>query len=244
MGNLNSTKTRVVPLMDTIKNSKNLINELFDLFQGVQKISDDDEILEICYGDKEKELCPKQELLEWCVNNPDKLLRPENFGSKNAETQQNRKELLSGLQAKKNEALELIRKNPAATSKWYIFEGYSQPDIYIETKNCIYIAEAKRTEPNLTTSTTWLKNRDQLIRHVDNVIDSPKKVFYFFIIDESKENTYDLSPYGKNFEYYAASLPHRDEFSVKKIMSSYCGYTTWQKIQKSFGINFPETVEE
>ena len=244
MGNLNSTKTRVVPLMDAIKNSKNLINELFDLFQGVQKISDDDEILEICYGDKEKKLCPKQELLEWCVNNPDKLLRPKDLGSTSAETQKNRKELFSSLQAKKKEALELIRKNPKAKKQWYIFEGYSQPDIYIETKNCIYIAEAKRTEPNLTTSTTWLKNRDQLIRHVDNVIDSPKKVFYFFIIDESKENTYDLSPYGKNFEYYAASLPHRDESSVKKIMSSYCGYTTWQKIQELFKINFPETVEE
>lgn len=98
-------------------------------------------------------MCPKQELLEWCINNLDKLTIPKNYGTKTESTQEIRKELFSGSEARKQEALELIKQNPKKTSQWYILEGYSKPDIYIETETSIYIGEAKRTEPYLTTST-------------------------------------------------------------------------------------------
>lgn len=145
---------------------------------------------------------------------------------------------------KKQEALKLIKENPEKTKEWYIFEGYSKPDIYIETTNSIFIGEAKRTEPHLTTSTQWLNPRDQLIRHADSVIDGPKKVYYFFIFAESKINDYELKRY-EDIDYYEKNLPHRknaDEF--QKFKDSYYGYTTWEKIPILFGITFPDTIDD
>ncbi len=239
-----STKTRVIPLMNHIGKDIKMINDLFSLISKVRPIAENDSDIKIFFDDKEKKLCPKQELLEWYVTNYDKLIKVKNFGSSNKDTQDNRREILNGSKEKIEEALSLIRQNPTATKKWYIFEGYSQPDIYIETSSAIYIGEAKRTERNLTTSTQWLDPRDQLIRHADSVIDGDKDVFFFFLIDEEKESIYDLARYEDDFDYYKASLPHRSdkEDSIKKIMKSYCGYTTWQKISEKFGITFPDTI--
>ena len=138
----------------------------------------------------------------------------------------------------------LIRSNPEKTKEWYIFEGYSKPDIYIETTSSIYIAEAKRTEPHLTTSTQWLDPRDQLIRHADSIIDGEKQVYYFFIIDEEKINSYELTRY-EDLDYYEKNLPHRNKKEdFQKFRDSYCGYTTWTKISNILKIKFPDTINE
>lgn len=239
-----STKTRVTPLMKTIGKDKNKINLLFSLLPKIQPIHDDEEILEICFGENEKGLCPKQSLLEWLVKNTDKLTQLDNFGSNSKTTQERRRQLFNGSESKKNEALRLIKEAPEKTKEWYIFEGYSKPDIYIETTSSIYIGEAKRTEPHLTTSTQWLDPRDQLIRHADSVIDGPKKVYYFFIFAEEKINDYDLNRYD-SLDYYQKNLPHRkDKSDYQKFKDSYCGYTTWEKISELLNITFPDTIND
>lgn len=230
--------------MKKIGQDKNKLNLLFSLLTNIKPIQTDEEILEICFGENEKGLCPKQSLLEWLVNNTDKLTHLDNYGSSNKITQENRKQLFNGSETKKNEALSLIRSNPEKNKEWYIFEGYSKPDIYIETTSSIYIAEAKRTEQHLTTSTQWLDPRDQLIRHADSVIDGKKSVYYFFIIDEEKINTYELTRYN-DLDYYKKNLPHRNNKSeFQKFRNSYCGYTTWGRISEILKIQFPETVDE
>ncbi len=241
-----STKTRVIPLMKEINGSIDKLNDLFSLLntQRIKMIDPNEEIQPPFFGEYEKKLCPKEELLEWYVYNYNKLKKVKCYGSKNKKTQEKRKLLFEGSKEKIEEAIRLIRNNPMATNGWYIFEGYSHPDIYIETSNSIYIGEAKRTESKLTTSTQWLSPRDQLIRHVDSVIDSVKKVYCFLLIDEKKEFKYKLKRYETDYNYYEKSLPHRagrrDE--IEKIMSSYCGYTTWQKIEEKFCITFPDTI--
>ena len=243
-GKHDSTKTRVSPLMKEIGKDKNKINLLFSLLPKIKPIKNDEKILEICFGENEKGLCPKQSLLEWLVNNTDKLIHLANYGSTNKTTQENRKQLFNGSETKKNEALNLIRSNPEKTKEWYIFEGYSKPDIYIETTSSIYIAEAKRTEPRLTTSTQWLDPRDQSIRHADSIIDGEKKVYYFFIIDEEKINSYELTRY-EDLDYYEKNLPHRNKKEdFQKFRDSYCGYTTWTKISNILKIKFPDTINE
>ena len=248
MGKFDSTKTRVIPLMEYLGKSTEKLNRLFSLLDTnkIKKIDEDDSVIHINFGSNEIKLCPKQELLEWYVKNYDKLTKVENYGSSNKETQENRKAILEGSKEKIEEALKLIKENPTAQKQWYIFEGYTQPDIYIETSKSIYIGEAKRTEGELTTSTVWLDPRDQIIRHADSVIDKSKNVYYFFLIDEEKENIYELDRYGTNYQYYENSLPHRvnNKNDIQKLMAAYCGYTTWQKISSEFGINFPDTVND
>lgn len=79
-GKKDSTKTRVSPLMKEIGKDKNKINLLFSLLPKIKPIKNDEKILEICFGENEKGLCPKQSLLEWLVNNTDKLIHLANYG--------------------------------------------------------------------------------------------------------------------------------------------------------------------
>lgn len=137
-----------------------------------------------------------------------------------------------------------LKKNKLPQKAWYIFEGYTHPDIYIETEDSIYVGEAKRTEDKLTDETKWLACRDQLIRHIDAVIDETKKVYSFLIIDDEKVKYYHLSQYDDE-RFYAENLPHRSQDIIKKAKESYLGYTTWSKINELFDneIKYPETTD-
>lgn len=124
-----------------------------------------------------------------------------------------RAKLFSNDENQKKTALSNLEKQKLPQVAWYIFEGYTQPDIYIETRTTIIVGEAKRTEDKLTTETTWLKNRDQLIRHIDTVIDSGKEVYSFFLVEN--KDLYNFENYS-DIEYFKKSLPHRDEKTLKK----------------------------
>lgn len=253
MGNNDSTKTRVEPLMKYLKWDTNKINQFLALFE--QKTSITDRIKKICYGKKpdgcpgEKQIPAPFSLLEWYINNPEKLDQNENKqdkkGHPSLETIENRKAFFKGNLDKIKEAhdglLQLKNKKKydySRRSPWYIFEGHTSPDIYIETETEIFIGEAKRTEPKLTGSVKWYKQRDQLVRHVDSVFDSGKKVYSFFILD-NKEYA-NLEKHGKDFEYYKNSLPHRTEAEIKEIMKTYIGCITWNELVGKF----PELKEK
>ena len=51
--------------------------------------------------------------------------------------------------------------------KWFVFEGPSSPDAYLETDSIVVVVEGKRTEPTTTSHTTFMPKRSQLIRHMD-----------------------------------------------------------------------------
>ena len=55
-------------------------------------------------------------------------------------------------------------------SKEFFFEGKDYPDVVVITNSIVLIIEGKLTEPHLTTHTTWLNGRDQMIRHLDSAI--------------------------------------------------------------------------
>lgn len=107
-----------------------------------------------------------------------------------------------------------------------------------------YVGEVKRTEPSLTTSTEWLNPRDQLIRHVDSIIDNTKQVFFFYVFAEDKIKDYELTCY-EDILYYKKNLPHRKDINeIQKFKDSYCGFTTWERISELLGITFPDTVAD
>ena len=242
MGDKNSSLTRVVPLMDTLKQDTANFDKFFTLFN--RKIEITPPIIDCRYGYDEKAIQPPRSLLKWMVENTDKLKDSEK-AKIIADTKKSsieRAKLFSNDENQKKTALSNLEKQKLPQVAWYIFEGYTQPDIYIETRTTIIVGEAKRTEDKLTTETTWLKNRDQLIRHIDAVIDSGKEVYSFFLVEN--KDLYNFENYS-DIEYFKKSLPHRDEKTVKKIFDTYCGVTTWNDVKELFPeIYFPNTLDE
>lgn len=271
MGKRNSTITRVMPLCDYLKEHDNNvicnINKFLSLFPKKIEIKNDSEILEFCYGKskiyidsikgkpvnkehiknrtQEKSLRPSIDLLKWCVNNVS-LLKKEEFEklrSEVDETSKKRYSLYKGDLAIKEEALKELKKGNVPITSWFVFEGCTYPDIYIETDDMIFVGEAKRLEDDITRSTKWLEQRDQLIRHIDAVIDRQKNVYAFYIVDDPKK--YDLAQY-KDLNYYKLNAPHRSSDTIEKMMRSYIGYTTWSDVNSAFEnkIPFPDTIDD
>jgi len=249
MGGKNSSLTRVKPLFDIIKNDAKKLNEFFKLFNRNIPEVDQNSIMETRYGTNEKKIPPPKLLLVWMLNNLDKLNSESlNSNVKNTETLVKRKKLFTGDKEILNEALKLIDKNyPQPMRYWYIFEGYTQPDIYIETTDSIFIGEAKRTESDITTSTKWLNQRDQLIRHIDSLLDQSKNIYSFYILEKGE---YEKGKYKKSMElyekpeYFESNLEsHRESNLIMRAFNSYKGYIFWEDIAQIFNINFPDTID-
>lgn len=234
MGKYNSTKTRVVPFMEYMNKDIEKLNKVFSSLVSSPKLTGP--ILEgkYLFGDKEAAINPPISLLKWLVSNPEKLdeqKRKEIMEDTTRESCLLRTKIFNGDKNTIKEALKHIDEKGFVGYKWFIFEGKTHPDIYIETENEIFIGEAKRTEKKLTTSTKWFPARDQLIRHIDSVIENKKNIYAFFILETP--DIYPLHNY-KDIEYYKQSLPHRSEQEIRKIKESYCGFLTWKQIKDLF----------
>ena len=244
MGKFNSSLTRVKPLFDTLRMYDDCIARLLAPINKDIRVPE--RLLEICYGENEKLIQPSRKLLNYLVSNP-KILKSTALGLDDGkETYAKRKKILEGDLETLDEALMLINDEAIPTKPvWYVFEGYTHPDIYIETENYIIIGEAKRTEKKLTKSTTWMDPRDQLIRHIDSVLDRPKNIISFFIVDATvaQENKYDkeLAVF-KDIKNFTESLPHRSQPEVRRAMDSYIGHCYWQDFEKIYGPIFPDTL--
>lgn len=242
MRKYDSTKTRVTPLFDYIGVDIEKLNRMLALINPAVNL--ESEIISRNYGNNEKTIPPSPSLLKWCIRNYEKLNQERNEHSKekSPETYKQRKRLFTGDLTTINNAINKIDENPTIQKKWYIFEGYTHPDIFIETDDFLLIGEAKRTENKITDKTEWLKPRDQLIRHVDALIDNTtKRIISFYLIDRKKESEYKMDRY-QELNYYEKSLPHRKKKEIEQIFQSYVGYTCWDSLEIEFGIKFPDTI--
>jgi hypothetical protein len=141
--------------------------------------------------------------------------------------------------------LNLLRDNPAG-EKWHVFEGPTQPDVYIQTPDLILVIEGKRTERGPTVKTTWMPGRHQMLRHMDCAweIAGRRKVLGFFIVEgenedgEVPEKWIDFSRQTIAPESIASSLPHRGPEEQQAIASCFIGVTTWQNVCSEFGLDW------
>lgn len=245
-----STITRVQPSFDFIGNDVKRLNKFFHLFGEKTPIIKHGVIHEIRYGKSEKTIPPSKSLLKWMLQNLEELkpLKIQDVTKEKSETQLKRELLFAGDKNALNEALNLISaENPLPNTAWYIFEGYTHPDIYIETDDSIFIGEAKRTESDITTKTTWLNQRDQFIRHIDSLLEQPKKIYSFYLLDkdEYQKGVYpERMKLYQNFEYFKSNLRHRNEAEIKRAMESFIGFIFWDDIAECFEINFPDTIND
>lgn len=134
---------------------------------------------------------------------------------------------------------ELEANYDALTAKnrpWYRFEGYTNPDIFIEGDDYVIVCEGKWTEPHITTTTTYLSSvgeyRNQMVRHIQGALNyTDKKVYAFYIVDDECGYTEDLNKesFAKQLELETIQL---DDIEKEKISNAFYGYTTWQAINK------------
>jgi hypothetical protein len=248
MGVRNSSLTRVKPLFDFIDSDVDKLNQFFGYFKNNTLKIEKNSIIEIRYGDNEKKISPSRSLLIWMLQNLKELNEVKNFGVDDIDsaTYKKRKALFSGDKKIAEEAIRTIQiKSKLPDRDWYIFEGKTHPDIFIETIDSIFIGEAKRTEKDITTKTKWLSKRDQLIRHIDSVLDQSKQIYSFYILDKGeylKGSYREKMKLYSDKEYYNENLRHREDFAIEKAMNSFIGFVFWEDIAENFKIKFPDKL--
>lgn len=233
MGKYNSSTYRVAPFVKEIQGDLSKINQFLEKFNV--KIDS----LPTCYlyGDNEKLLKPaKQHLL--------KLIEyfSKTEGVVVPTMNKDRELLLLGSkkerETKKREATRLLDENydklSSTCKDWYIFEGFTHPDLFIEGEDYILIGEGKWTESHITTSTTNLPKRNQMARHIQAARNNfNKRIYAFYLVDEKCGYLGDLTPdaFRKQLAEETISI---DEAEKEVLIESFVGYITWQEINKIF----------
>ena len=256
MTRYNSSKYRVVPLMDAINGNLESINKLLALVGfSVNSLP-----IHCFYGDFEKKLKPTKKHLIGLVDylrqrkcNITDITDSEIRGSNE------RRKLFFGSETEKNNtanaAKAIIEKEYDQINQqskgWYIFEGYTHPDVFLEGEDYIILCEGKWTEAKITNETTHLKNargeqRNQMIRHIQatlNYCNTEKLVYAFYIVDSECGYLDALTKdaFCKQLNNETIQLPEKEK---ELISSAFYGYTTWQKIKTALPcVNFPSKEE-
>lgn len=252
MGKKDSSKTRVVPVFERLysydKTGKTWLPKLLGLLTEGKYISisvdTDFTIQDKGWGDNEKKLEPPVSLLSWLIRHP-RMPADGNLSADPVKARK-RRELIEGSNARLQEALDLLRN--AKGEDWHIFEGRSQPDVFIETPDMLIVIEGKRTESETTKNTKWMPGRHQMLRHIDCAweIRGRKQVFGFFIIEGEGDSPdiplawLDQVRLTISQEAIRSSLPHRGPEEQAAIAGCFAGATTWQRVCASFSIAWGE----
>jgi hypothetical protein len=177
------------------------------------------------------------------IQNPARLSKPK-ADAKSEITKEKRKALLLGDTSIQAEALALLNRG-APQQVWYVLEGRSRADVFIETDDAIIVIEGKRTEPDATTSTSWLANRHQMLRHLDCAWEmrAGRRGYGFFIVESKKSDGRVPKKWQEACNETIAvttletSLPHRSQADREAIARSFLGATTWQRVRDRFDLD-------
>lgn len=250
MSEKDSSITRVAPLGEFIMSNHSLVDKLLSLLSespalAFGEFSNESVFYKEHPVNKEKALKPTVEHLLGII---DKIENDRDFreyvqkNDSSTSTNKVKRELLFHLDtATLKEAKEKVRTDRASKS-WYIFEGISYPDLFIENEQYILLVEGKRTEPNKTSQVAYLPNRSQMVRHIENTLNyckGQKKVIAFYIVEESCSYKDKCASCDLLNELKAETIQKSDELN-KKIVDSFYGYTTWQQIAKKLGVKFSD----
>lgn len=252
MTRYNSSEYRVLPLLDRIKGDLGAINK----FLSLVGVSVDSIPITYFYGANEKKLKPtKPHLLalidhirdrDHCKSEKEKERYLKSLGSN-----PQRSTLFFGSKEERakvaEEAKELIEKNynslSANSGRWYSFEAYTHPDVFIEGEDYIILCEAKWTERGTTSRTTYLcakgETRSQMIRHIQGALNySDKRIIALYIVDAECNYLKDVTKEAFAESIEKETIPISAEEKTR-IIDSFYGFTTWQEIEKRIsGVSF------
>jgi hypothetical protein len=146
------------------------------------------------------------------------------------------------------EALRLLSRPQLPSRAWYVLEGQSQPDVYLETPELLVVIEGKRTESGPTTDTTWMPVRHQMLRHLDGAWETRgnRKLVGFFIVEGAGGPDDMAVPQRWQIaaqetvapSAIAGSLPHRSPEERHAIAAAFLGVTTWQRVCGAIGLSY------
>lgn len=252
MGKYDSAKTRVAPVFDRLLERDSTGQEwlarllrLPQRFDGVEVSVPDTptEMVAHAWHPKERIIPPPAALLRWLVER-DPAQWPPEFRESGMTGIPKRDLLLAGDAETRREALDLLAVAPERA--WYVLEGPTHVDAYIETEDLAIVIEGKRTEPAPTTRTKWMDTRHQMLRNLDAVWDSGKRACGFFVVEAAPESTavpQEWQAFTRDTvsaEALAGSLPHRTDDERGAIAEAFLGVTTWQRICIEFEIPLTE----
>jgi hypothetical protein len=261
MGEFDSSLTRVVPVFNALMDKDPaghswlpILLKLGSLSAGkIEALPSSPLIAEQqrWWGDNERPLDAPKGLLHWLVDNLGEPTSKIYWGDD--ETRAKRKFLVAGDSKTIAEAHLLLDSQPPRYA-WYVLEGQSRPDAYLETDNLIIVIEGKRTERKPTTATTWMPQRSQMLRHMDAAweIRKNKKVFGMMIV-EGPGDAEAITPSGYwleeakaqiKSEMMEASLPHRIPEERMEIATDFLGVTTWQRVCSEFHLPWPPIADK
>lgn len=233
MGKYNSSTYRITPLIEYIKDDLDKINMLLSCFGvSVKRVPFD-----YFYGENEKLIKPSKQHL---INIVDYLYKSNDLILPTMT--KDRTALLSGdpvtREQKRSEAIRLINekynKLTDGSRYWYIFEGFTHPDLFIEGEDYILIGEGKWTEDSITTHTDNLPQRNQMVRHIQAALNySEKRIYAFYLVDANCGYLNDLTKeaLAKQIDDETIAISSTDK---EMILKSFVGFITWQGIQKMF----------
>lgn len=178
------------------------------------------------------------------VTNPEQLKPPKSADKQGPTTRMKRKALLDVDPTVQTEALALLAKGKDIPAQaWYVLEGRSRPDVYIETADAIIVIEGKRTEPTATTKTNWLRGRDQMLRHIDCAFEvrGTRRVYGFLIVEGKDDGRVpkkwrEVCADTVSTKTLDTSLPHRSPDERRAIADAFLGATTWHQVCDTLGL--------
>jgi hypothetical protein len=217
-GKFDSSKTRVRPVFDELGREEEIgCRSCSRCCADAQICSCDLTLTEGYWEPHEKSLSPPVSLLSWFIRNL-RTLGPI------ASDSLIRRRLATGDPEIIERALHLLRTE-GATRGWHILEGPTHPDVFLVARDALVVVEGKRTEPNATVDTAWLKGRHQIWRHIDAAweIRGHRAVYGFFIVESGPQS--DDVPRSWLEAGHAcldpvnllASFPHRSAAEVSAI---------------------------
>lgn len=255
MGDRDSTWTRVVPVFEELlardRTGQAWLDSLLSLPTLPGKVPQPGRVVRgplrsWAWGKTEKQLMPPVVLLQWLVacGRP----RPGRLLGSSVDTIAKRTSLVQRDPAVIGEALALLNQPPIPSRAWYVLEGPSQPDVYLETDDAIVVIEGKRTESGPTRTTDWMEPRDQMLRHIDcaRACRGDKTVLGFLIVEgvgdaavtSVPQPWIDAAAQTVKPTMLDASLPHRLEAERAAIAESFLGVTTWQAVCSRLGVDY------
>ncbi len=251
-----SSKTRVGPILGGLTAESTLdpqwLRRLLDLATGPGPHPWHEQDLSVAATDrfhapisgaktpKEKGLYPPVALLSWLIRN---FPMRETAVSGEDEVARKRKALARREPAVIAEGLRELRRTGGARG-WHVLEGPTYPDGYFITPDALIVIEGKRTETGMTTDTTWMPGRHQMLRHLDAAweIRGDRVVYGLAIVECPRgelavpEKWAAAARATQEETAVAGSLPHRGPEEQAGIRDSFLGMTTWAQVVSTFGL--------
>lgn len=258
MGRFDSTKTRVASVFDRLLHCDPTgtvwLDRLIRLGSRASEIDLPSSAGELkpghppTWGENERSLSPPLGLLEWLVRH---VKEKDVKANTREETRQKRLALARGDPDVLQEALARLRAGERGRA-WFVLEGPSCPDAYLETDSLVVVVEGKRTEQSTTSKTTFMPKRSQLIRHIDaawEMADGRRVLGLLLVEGENPDPMLVPKRWSTASDeqiqpaLLVPSLPHRTAEELDVIAEGFLGAATWQRICEEFSIEWPPSED-